>query len=238
MTPADFHFISRITDVAGNKALRNATANVTVAAIMSADVSELKTPFFWIQLGLIPIPPIIACYLFTKVADYIGYYITKYCQSRVGPRPGARIVSQTTSEANSLTADRIKEDTRRDQGIRKQICEKHESTSEATRVERFCRQIEQNEPSGRQSPVPGTTGSYRTPMSTLVSTGPAKDNFVTGNNDTRGTMEGTSLTRDRHGDAKQGIGREGSGVHNVGGRVASDLQEPGKGGWWFDSQWD
>ncbi|CAF9933593.1 MAG: hypothetical protein HETSPECPRED_008707 [Heterodermia speciosa] len=228
MTPADFHFISRITDVAGNKALRNATSNVTVAAIMSADVSELKTPFFWIQLGLIPIPPIIACYLFTKVADYIGYYITNYRQPRVGPRPGARSVSQTTSEANSLTADRIKEDTRRDQGIWKETDEKHDSTSEATRME----------PSGRQSPVPSTTGFYRTPMSTLVSTGPVKDNSVTGNNNIHEATEGTSLTRDRHGDAKQGIGRDGSGVHRVGGRVASDSQEPGKSGWWFDGRWD
>ena len=71
MTPAEFHFITGLTDVAKNMTLRNATANATLNTIMAADISELNMPTFWIQLGLIPVPGIIACYVVGKVVDYL-----------------------------------------------------------------------------------------------------------------------------------------------------------------------
>ncbi|KAG6995831.1 hypothetical protein G7Y79_00041g077830 [Physcia stellaris] len=71
MTPAEFHFITGLTEGAKHMTLRNATANATFDTIMSADISELKMPTFWIQLGLIPVPGIIACYIVGKVVDYL-----------------------------------------------------------------------------------------------------------------------------------------------------------------------
>ena len=204
MTPAEFHFISRITDVAKDLTIWSAAANATVATIKSAEVTEL-TPMFWIQLGLIPLPPIIACYLFTKVADYIGRCITKLRQPQVELRPVLRPVSQATSHLNGLTTDRIDEETRSVQRAH-EIDENHDSTSEVTKVERFRRQIEQNEPS---IPV-----------------------VVSGNDDTHGTGQGTTLTRNSRpvGDAKRGIG--------IRRRVGPGSQRPKRDGWWFDARWD
>ena len=71
MTPAEFHFIAGLTEGAKHITLRNATANATFDSILSADVSEVKMPTFWIQLGLIPVPGIIACYIIGKVVDYL-----------------------------------------------------------------------------------------------------------------------------------------------------------------------
>lgn len=71
MTPAEFHFIAGLTEGAKHMTLRNVTANATFDTIMSADISELKVPTFWIQLGLIPVPGIVACYIVGKVVDYL-----------------------------------------------------------------------------------------------------------------------------------------------------------------------
>lgn len=71
MTPAEFHFVAGLSDVAKNLTLRDATANATFQTIMSADVSELTMPAFWIQLGLLPVPGIIACYVFGKIVNYL-----------------------------------------------------------------------------------------------------------------------------------------------------------------------
>lgn len=186
MTPAEFHFISRLTDVAKNLTLRNAADNTTVATIMSAEVSELKAPMFWIQLGLIPIPPIIACYVFTKVADYIGRCITKCRQPRVELRSILHPVSQATSYADDLAVDRIAEDTQRVEHTHQKIDENHDSTSQ------------------------GFKDMERAGMGSRVPRGGAEDEVLTGNKDTHGMLAATSLTRQRpSGDAQRGIGRHG-----------------------------
>ena len=224
MTPAEFHFISRITEVAKNLTLRNVTVNTTGDTIMSAEVSELKTPMFWIQLGLIPLPPIFACYLFTKVADYIGSCITKFRQPRVELRPLLHPNSQAISHSDGFTTDRIEEDTRNFQRTHG-IDQNHGSTSQATKVRRFRRQIEQNEPSGRLN------GGDDFFTGARVSKGIAKDHALIGKDNIHGAAEGISLTRDRPGgDAKRGFG-----IH---GRVGSNSQNMKKDGWWFDARWN
>ena len=42
----------------------------------AARLADVQTP--WIELGLIPIIPVLACYLFTKLADYVLDRITAY----------------------------------------------------------------------------------------------------------------------------------------------------------------
>ena len=221
MTPAEFHFASRLTDVAKSLSLRNATASTTVATIMSAEVSELKTPMFWIQLSLIPIPPIVACYLFTKVAGYIGYWVTKYRQP---PRDELRSVlypvSQATSHPDGLAADQIAVDEQLDERTHQEIDHDHDPNAKGCKNrERVRWQIDTNH------------------QLTEIFTGPkrlrsnAKNDVVIGNNGTHGSLEGSSLTQERpSGDQQQGIGSQG--------RVGSNSQRTKKGGWWYDSRWD
>ena len=52
--------------------------NATAKTIAAAKPSELSLQMPWIELALIPIIPVIACYLFTKLAEYSLHRITRY----------------------------------------------------------------------------------------------------------------------------------------------------------------
>ena len=94
MTPAEMHFAARLADVAENLTSYNETAtdliNMTahgiskvashVIPVTQPPKSSVQMP--WIELGLIPIAPVVACYLFTKIADYIFERIAALRQRR------------------------------------------------------------------------------------------------------------------------------------------------------------
>ena len=239
MTPAEFHFVSRITDVAKNLTLRNATANMTMAKIMSAEVSELKAPMScmsWIQLGLIPIPPIIACYLFTKIADYIGRCITKLRQPRVELRPD----SQATSQPDDLTADRTEDDPQQAERAHQKIDEINGSTSEGFKdMERARWQIDDDhgvhdhtieDTPFRRIMVPRSTASHGILKNSNTASENAKDKVVIGKSDTPGRAKATSLTLDR----PSGLAKRGIHVQGVG----SNSHKTKRDGWWFDARWN
>lgn len=99
------HFAANLADVADNATALNSTRihilhataneitnhtvnsiNATVKAIAAAEPSKLSTQMPWIQLGLIPIVPVVACYFFTKLADYLLDLITAYRHRETAPR--------------------------------------------------------------------------------------------------------------------------------------------------------
>ena len=82
------HFVAHLANVVTNATapndteihILNATANETInginataKTIAAATPSKLSRQMPWIELALIPIFPVIACYLFTKLAEYVPY---------------------------------------------------------------------------------------------------------------------------------------------------------------------
>ena len=84
------HFVAHLAEVVDNATglsdtgshILNATVkdivnhtvngiNATVETMEAAGPSKLSVQMPWIELGLIPIVPVLACYLFTKLADFV-----------------------------------------------------------------------------------------------------------------------------------------------------------------------
>ena len=225
MTPAEFHFVSRLTDVVTNLTLRNATGNATMETLMVADASELKMPFFWIQLGLLPVPPILACYLFTKVADYIGGNITRFRQPHHElthtEDPTIHPALTTDSSSGQHTPSTVEDEEYSDDMESFRFWNDQKDTALMPGGGRRVRPIRRSStaaPNPRQRRITRTQGNLRvenlpagaasvhgTYESSRIAGANAKDKLVIGNKSARKSVDGGSLTRVRVADREREI---------------------------------
>ena len=194
-----------ITDITKSLSLRNTTT-------MSAEVSQPTTSVLWIQLCIIPIPPIVACYLFAKAAGWVRGY---------------RRLRPVSKDDGLVAEEQSAVDEQLDEGkeVDEEIEGEYDSMAKGCKnVERVRWQIESNHD------LPGLRTEEELVEPRRLRSN-VKDKVVRGNKGTDGSFEGTSPEQERaSGDRQGGIGIRGG--------VGSDSQGMKNGGWWFDSRWD
>ena len=249
MTSSDMHFVAHLANVVTNVTapsdteihILNATANeiinhtinginATAQTIAAAKPSKLSRQMPWIELALIPIFPVIACYLFTKLADYLLDRITKHRHRETATRLGPpyrkmRAEMEATKPASVPAQDKKK---------------MHLSTPN-TRL--------------RNSTLPhGTVESSR------MAGANAENPVIIGNPDALEQGEAATLTRENRsrvferGGVRGGVGsrsERGAGGQlepreqlggvrrrDSAGQVPVARVKAQGSGWWFDARWD
>lgn len=268
MTPADMHFVARLVDAAENFTISNETAidliNETAHGISEtashiithAEPSKISVQMPWIELGLIPIAPVIACYLFTKIAEFIFDRIAALRQRLFNAHPNTSTMSLKGDhdDAHLGQLNAHPDDNPEVAAYRKLIAEAEaKAAKDASTGHGLGKSVFRY-------------GPNMTPRSTAESSQMAGANaqkpVYIGNNFAIGQLDGGTLTRGR--DQRYGVGargRGGTGLEGERGVVERGGEQHGRraegageiplvgdasvgqkkskrDGWWFDVRWN